>query len=144
VNGIDDSNEPIVALLAVDAVPFRPTITVDEFKKMEGIQGTDHLEHENLSTQFMIDPAAFQDFVKENFDQAYTSLFVYQIQRLDRKLTYCVVYANPAVNGKGNRETIVGLQSILEMVGSSIFKTIGYAFDGDSCFSGLQTEFRKT
>jgi hypothetical protein len=50
---------------------------------------------------------------------------------------------DPAVNGKGNHETIVGLQSISERVGNSIFKTIGYAFNGDSCFSGFQTEFRK-
>jgi hypothetical protein len=92
VNGIDHTNEPIGALLAVDVVAFRPTITADEFRKVEGIQGTDHLEHGDLSTQFMIDPVAFQDFVKENFDQAYISLFRYQIQPLDRKLTCCVVH----------------------------------------------------
>jgi hypothetical protein len=49
----------------VDAVAFCPTITVDELGKMEGIQGTDHLGHVDLLTQFMIDPVAFQDFVTE-------------------------------------------------------------------------------
>jgi hypothetical protein len=34
----------------MDTVAFRPTITVDELGKVEGIQGTDHLEHVDLFT----------------------------------------------------------------------------------------------
>jgi hypothetical protein len=111
---------------------------------VEGIQGTDHLEHVDLFTQFMIDPVAFQDFMKDNFDHVCTSLFMYQIQPFGRKFTCCVVHIDPAVKGKGNHETVCGLQSISEMVGNSIFKIIGNACDGDCCFSGLQTEFCKT
>jgi hypothetical protein len=128
----------------VDAVAFPPTITVDELRKVEGIQATDHLEHVDLFTQFMIDPVAFQDFVKDNFDHVCTSLFVYQIRPFNRKLTGCVVHVDPAVNGKGNHETVRGSQSISEIVGNSIFKIIGYDCNGDCCFSGLQTEFCKT
>jgi hypothetical protein len=64
-NGIDDINVPIPPFLAVDAVAFRSTITVDELGKVEGIQGTDHLEHRDLFIQFMINPVAFQVFVKK-------------------------------------------------------------------------------
>jgi hypothetical protein len=111
---------------------------------MEVIRGTDYLEHVDLFTGFMIDPLAFQDFVKDNFDHACTSLFVYQIQPFDLKLTCCVAHIDPAVNGKGNYETVRGLQSISKIVGNSIFKIIGDACNGDSCFSGLQVEFCKT
>jgi hypothetical protein len=128
----------------MDAVTFCPTITVDELGKVEGIQATDHLEYVYLFAQFMIDPVAFQDFVKDNFDHACTSLFVYQIQPFDRKLTCCVVHIDPAVKGKENRETVRGLQSISEIVGNPIFKIIGDAFNGNSCLNGLQTEFCKT
>jgi hypothetical protein len=92
----------------------------------------------------MIDPVAFQDFVKENFDHPCTSLFVYQIQSLDRKFTCCLVHVDPEVNGKGNHKTVTGLQSISERAGNSICKIISYTFDGHSCFSGLRTEFRNT
>jgi hypothetical protein len=128
----------------VDAVAFPPTITVDEVGKVEGIQATDDLEYVDLFTQFMIDPVAFQDFVKDNFDHVCTSLFVYHIQPFNRKLTCCVVHIDPAANGKGNHETVHGLQPISEIVGNSIFKIIGDACNADCCFSGLQTEFCKT
>jgi hypothetical protein len=77
-NGINDTNEPIPALLAVDAVAFCPTITLGELGKVEGIQGTDQLERVDLYAQLLTDPVAFQDFVKENINHADTSLFVYQ------------------------------------------------------------------
>jgi hypothetical protein len=37
-NGIDDTNEPIPVLLAVDALAFRPMTTVDELGKVEGFR----------------------------------------------------------------------------------------------------------
>jgi hypothetical protein len=143
-NGTGKTTEPISALLAVDVVVFHTTATVDELGKVESIQGTDHVEYMDLCDHFMIDPVAFQDFVKDNFDHAYTSLSVYQIQPFDCKLTCCIVHIDPAANGKENYETVVGLQSISEIAGSSISKIIGYIFDGDSHFSGLHIECRET
>jgi hypothetical protein len=85
----------------VDAVAFRPNITLDESEKVEGVDGINHLESPDLFTHFVLDPDAFRGFLTEHFDRADTSLFVYQIQPIDPKFTCCLVHVAAAVSGKG-------------------------------------------
>jgi hypothetical protein len=68
----------IPVFLSVDAVGFRLRITIDENGKMEGLEGFAQLEAPDIFSQFVLIPCAFRDFMMEHFEQAYSSLFVYQ------------------------------------------------------------------
>jgi hypothetical protein len=76
-NHIKGNTDPVPLILSMDAVAFRPNITIGESGKVEGIDGIDHLESSDLFTQFVLDPDAFREFLAKPFDRAYTSLFVY-------------------------------------------------------------------
>jgi hypothetical protein len=83
-NHIKENADPVPSILLVDAVAFRPNITINESGKAEGVNGIDHLESPDLFTQFVLDPDAFRRFLMEHFDRACTYLFVYQIRLLIR------------------------------------------------------------
>jgi hypothetical protein len=108
-NGIAAASDSIPAILAVDAVAFRPTITINDNGTVQGLEGIDHLDAPDIFSQFALNPTAFRDFITQHFDRAYSSLFVYQIQPLDPKLTCCVIHATAAINGKGNESTVTML-----------------------------------
>jgi hypothetical protein len=68
VNCFDQPIEAIPAVLAIDAVVFRPGITIHEPGKVDGIQGIDHIQFTDLFSLFLLKQLAFQDSLKENFD----------------------------------------------------------------------------
>jgi hypothetical protein len=85
----------------------------------------------------------FKVFLRESFDRAYSSLFVYQVQLFNPELLSCVVDVAAAVHGKGDQTTIEILQTIPDMLHATVSNVVGHAFDGDSCFNGLQNRFRR-
>jgi hypothetical protein len=78
----------------------------------------------------------------EHFEQAYSSLFAYQVQPVDPRLTYCLVHATAAINGKGNESTVVDSEAIATQLRENLFTVLGYAFDGESCFNRLPDGFQ--
>jgi hypothetical protein len=139
-NGITQAGNSIPAILSVDAVAFRPTITIDENGKVEGFDGIHQLEAPDIFTQFVLNPHGFRDFVAQHFDQVYLSLFVSQIQPLDPRFTCCVVHATGAINGNENTVTI--LEIIAERLRETPFSLLRYAFDSDFCFNSPHDGFR--
>jgi hypothetical protein len=67
-NGISGSANSISAILSIDVVAFRPTITIDESGKVEGLDGIHQLDTPDIFTQFVLSPCAFRDFVTQHFD----------------------------------------------------------------------------
>jgi hypothetical protein len=67
----------IPVILSVNAVAFRPRITIDENGKVEGLEVFAQLEAPDIFGQLVLNPYAFRDFVMEHLEQAYSSLFVY-------------------------------------------------------------------
>jgi hypothetical protein len=47
-NRIERNADPVPSILSVDAIAFRPNITIDESRKVEGIGGGNHLESPDL------------------------------------------------------------------------------------------------
>jgi hypothetical protein len=78
----------------------------------------------------------------ERFEQTYSSLFVYQVQPVGPRLTCCLVHAIAAINGEGNKSTIIALEAIAKQLRESLFTVLGHAFDGDSCFNRLHDGFQ--
>jgi hypothetical protein len=62
----------------------------------------------------VLNRCGFRDFIAQYFDEAYSSLFVDQIQPLDPRFTYCVVHATAAINGKRNESTATMQEIIAE------------------------------
>jgi hypothetical protein len=141
-NGISGSVAFISAIPSVDAVAFRPTITIDENRKVESLDGIHQLDAPYIFTQFVWNPCAFHNFVMQHFDRAYSSLFVYQIQPIDSRFTCCLAHATAAISGKGNEGTVVTLEAIAAKLMNAGFTVLGYAFDGDSCFNSLHDGFQ--
>jgi hypothetical protein len=70
----------IPARLAMDAVAFRPLITNQKNGFVEGTEDLDCLEFPDLFSQFVSNPHLFHDFVVTDWNEAYSALFVFQVQ----------------------------------------------------------------
>jgi hypothetical protein len=109
---------------------------------VEGLEGFAQLEAPDIFSHFVFNPCTFRDFVMEHFEQAHSSLSVYQLQSVDPRLTCCLVYAIASMNGKGNESTIVAFEAIATQLRESLFTFLGYVFDGDLCFNHLHDGFQ--
>jgi hypothetical protein len=141
-NGTEQVTGFIPVILSVNAVAFRPRITIHENGKVESLEAFAQLEAPDLFRQFVLNPCAFRDFVMDDFKQAYFSLFVYQVQPVDPRLTCCLVHATAAINENGNESTIIALEAIATQLRKNLFTVVGHAFDGDSCFNRLHDGFQ--
>jgi hypothetical protein len=141
-NGIEQVTGSIAFILSMDAATFRPRITIDENRKVEGLEGFAQLETPYIFSQSVLNPCAFRDFVMEYLEQAYSSLFVYQAQPVDPRLTCRLVHATAVINKKGNESTIVALAAIATQLRDILFIVLGYVFYGDSCFNRLHDGFQ--
>jgi hypothetical protein len=129
-------------VLAVDAVAFRPLVTVTENGEVTGLKHLTQLENPDLFTEFLRDPHAFAHFLQQHWKQTYSNLHAFHIQPVNPKFPCCVIHVYPAENGKGNdqtRTTLLQLQNKLET--EFAINVIGFAFDGDSCWAPFHAQF---
>jgi hypothetical protein len=126
----------------VDAAAFRPTITINENRKVEGLDGVHEREAPDIFARFVLNPCGFRDFGAHHFDQVYSSLFVDQIQPLDPRFTCRIVHATAAINGKGNENTVTMREITAEKLRETPFSLLEYGFAGDSCFNSLHDDFQ--
>jgi hypothetical protein len=111
-NAIEQVTGSILVLLSVDAVAFSPRITIDENGKVEGLGDLHNSRLQIFLANLFSMHAPFRDFVMEHFEQAYSLLFVYQVQPVTPSLTCCLIHATAAMNGRGNESMIAALQAI--------------------------------
>jgi hypothetical protein len=90
----------IPAFLAVDSIAFKSLITIQEDGSVEGIKGLDCLESPDLFSQFVSNPHLFHDFVVTHWNEAYSALFVFQVQPISYQFMRCGVHVIQVVNGK--------------------------------------------
>jgi hypothetical protein len=129
-------------ILAVDAVAFRPLVTITEDGEVGGLKHLKHLDDPDLFTEFLRDPESFSHFLEAHWKDAYSDLFAFQMQPVDPALPCCVIHVYPAENGKGNLQTVETLLALKERLEVDYaFSVVGLAFDGDSCFGRLHEEF---
>jgi hypothetical protein len=129
-------------ILAVDAVAFRPLVTVTEDGEVHGLKNMTRLADTDMFTEFLRDPPAFAHFLETHWKQAYSNLFVFHLQPVDPALPCAVIHLYPAENGKGNPDTVSKLLELRNKLEREFGFTVrGLAFDGDSCFNALHDEF---
>jgi hypothetical protein len=131
------------AVLSVDAVAFRPVVTVDEGGRVRGFKGLNQLESPDLFSQFLTDPDAFVSFLRNHWRDAYSAMFVFQLQPVSPEYPCSILHVIPDVSGKGRPEIVDKLRELkADLEDRFGFKVVGLAFDGDSCFNPLHEEFR--
>jgi hypothetical protein len=86
-------------VLAVGAVGFRPTITIREDGKIEGLDNFRKFDPSLFET-FLGQPQAFVSFLQEHWDGAYSAFFVFQLQPLYSNLHRGVIHIVPVTLGK--------------------------------------------
>jgi hypothetical protein len=135
------SEDRIHAILAADAIAFKPLITIREDGSVEGIDGFESLESPGLFSQFASHPRLFQDFVLTHWHDFYSAFFVFQASPISPHFTCCAVHVMQPVNGKEKPETVRKLEHIKELLIQKGLNIVDYAFNGDFCYDRLHREF---
>jgi hypothetical protein len=83
--------------------------------------------------------------LKQHWADAYSTLFVFQIQPIDSSFHCSVIHIVPAVHGKGNSEIVSRLFELKDTLQKRFtLDACGLAFDGDSCFIATRRDFYRT
>jgi hypothetical protein len=88
-------------VLSVDAVSFRPRVTIADDGSVEGLEDIRQLESPDLFEQHLLSPKTFTEFLTKHWSAAYSAIFAFQIQPVLPYLPYCIVHAWPRRNEKG-------------------------------------------
>jgi hypothetical protein len=109
---------------------------------LDGIITLDRLENPALFSQSVANPEAFSQFLKKHLDEVYTSLFVYQLQSVNPNLPCSILHIISALHGKATAQVIEKLLQLRDILTEDFGSSVGgFAFDGDSMFNSLHTEF---
>jgi hypothetical protein len=138
-----DTDRDRRVVLSVDAVAFRPRVTVSSEGEVSGLEDISPLESTDLFEQFLVSPTKFTSFLQKHWKNAYSSLFAFQIQPLAQHLPCCIIHAWPHFSGQGDPKTVkrlLKLRAVLEQEHN--FQVVGLAFDGDSCYNDLHWAFK--
>ena len=132
-------SEKIKAVLAVDAISFDKVLKIDSQGNVIGTTREEvvgNLDMENLEKKI----ASFENFVKQRKELLISDAFVFQVQPVLINYPSFVVHVLPSSQGKGTDREVNLLLRIHELLESEHFAIVSYAFDGDSCYSGLHNE----
>jgi hypothetical protein len=131
-------------VLTFDVVAFRSLVTLTESGKIAGLKYLTELDSPDLFTEFLCDPQAFGNFLGQHGKQPYSNVHAFHLQAVPDKVPYCIIHGYPAENGKENdttRQTLLKLKDKLET--EFAINVVGVAFDGDSCWSPMHTDFAR-
>jgi hypothetical protein len=131
-------------ILAVDAVAFRPVVTISEDGTIDGLNHIDEIDAD-LFDKLVGQPQAFVTFLKEHWTDVYSALFVFQIQPTDPQFHCGIIHILRSTNGKGTSETVSRLFDLKQLLQTHFHLNVcGVAFDGDSCFNRIHQDFSQT
>jgi hypothetical protein len=91
----------MIVALSVDAVFFRPRVTITNDRSVGRLEDITQLENPDLFEQYLRNPTEFTTFLTKRWSQAYSALFAFQFQPILPSLPCCIVHAWPHYNRKG-------------------------------------------
>jgi hypothetical protein len=128
-------------VFVVDATAFRPLVTVTDDGEVRCLKHLNHPTYQNIFTYFLKDPSAFTELLREYWEEAYSSMFVFHIQPIHPSLPCTVIHVYPIEHGTATLDTVATLSKRKTILETQFhFQIIGLAFLGDSCFNGLHDE----
>jgi hypothetical protein len=123
---------------------IHPVITLCEDANLHSLMTFDYLENPDLFRQFARNPEAFLQFLRNHWDEVYTLMSLYQLQHVNPALYCPAIHVIPIRHGKQTAqivEKLLGLRDILNQRFG--FHVAELAFDGDSSFNILHSEFEE-
>jgi hypothetical protein len=105
-----NAEDHVDVILAVDAVAFKPLVTIREESSVEGIADFDCLKSSDLFSQLSANLTLFHQFVLSHWKEVYSLLFVFHIQPVYKQLTCCAIHALQARNGKRTPQIVCKLK----------------------------------
>ena len=139
--------EPIDACLSVDALFFKPDVTIKEGNIIEGMELSDIEKArlpKNTAKLFTDNPSLFSEFVVSNFKKVLKAAFVFQLQPYDIRFKVCVVYIKEDTSGKSCDDIVHNLFEIRETAKNHNINIKSFAFDGDTAYSTLHDKYYKS
>ena len=127
-------------ILAVDAICFKPFVSIASNGNINGIQINSE-KKSNLFQKFSLNPRKFEKFIQKNFNNSYSVGFAYQLQPLFNEFKNIVVHIQPAISGKASTKQIETLHYIREILKNVHITVKGYAFDGDNTYHTLHSKY---
>jgi hypothetical protein len=136
-------------VLSVDAVAFRPRVTIRSDGEIESLDSIKNLESPDLFDKYLLHPEQFTGFLREHWDHwehcdhADISLFAFLIQPLLPDRPCCIIHAWPRTAGKRDLDVVERLLFLRDTLESnSGFEVLALTFDCDSAYSDLHRTFR--
>lgn len=126
--------------LSVDAISFKPRISIDPTGVVKGLTESLIISAEEFQ-EMKKDKQNFAAFISSHFGDAITSAFVYQIQPLNGCYNNVLAYIEPAANGKADEKQIESLQQIRDISGGCKVNVKVMTFDGDNAYCSLHEEY---
>lgn len=142
-----DSTLSLPSILSVDAICFKPIISITKDGVLTGIENftqsdtDDIFNPDQLFSHYNDDPSQFEAFLRKHWNRAYSAAFVYQLQPLNSGFPSLVLHIQPATDGKAKEEQINILNSIRIKSLSQHIVIKGYAFDGDSTYRKMHFNY---
>ena len=133
----------IEACLAVDALYFKPDVTITEDGEISGLQ----FENAKVSisdktfAMFSEDPSEMEKFLAVNSNAILRAGFVFQVQPYDISLKPFVIHIKPSVNGKAGEEIVDILKEIKRLAKNRNINIKSFAFDGDNAYKRLHEAY---
>jgi hypothetical protein len=99
-------------VLAVDAVAFRPRVTVNENEEVGGLKNLQQLEEIDIFQQFLTSPVDFAECLQNHEKDVYSALFALHIQTLNPVSSCAIIHVITDTKGKGNENIIASLHDL--------------------------------
>lgn len=135
------SKDFISCILSVDALCFRPEISVSPNGDVSGIQNFIHDDRTDIFQTFSEDPDQFVMFLQEHWNEAFAAAFVFQLQPLSPNYPNLILNVAPHIHGKASVNQVSSLHYFRNFLKNNKITIKGYAFDGDSAYSELHEEY---
>jgi hypothetical protein len=139
----ETQNDRRVVLL-VDAVSFRPGVTIASDGSVGGLEDIAQLESPDLFEQYLRNPKESTAFLAKHWSQAYSALFAFQIQPILPSMPCFTVHAWPHCNRMGCRKSLTVLFDLSEILERQFrFQVVALAFDVGSICNDLHRSFKE-
>ena len=133
----------IDACLAVDALYFKPDVTITEDGEISGIlyENSKVTVSDKAFAMFSEDPSELEKFLAVNSNAILRAGFVFQVQPYDISLKPFVIHIKPSVNGKAGEEIVNILKEIKRLAKNRNINIKSFAFDGDNAYKHLHEAY---
>jgi hypothetical protein len=137
------AKRPVKAILAVDAICFRPEVSLREGRNGKIVNGLNEVGTAAALADFdrlvkKENAAEFDRFVEENWKNVIHAAFVYMVQPAEEELSPFILYIQPAVDGKASRDDEAAILQCLATLLSKCNVSVPIMFsDADSGYDEL-------